>query len=91
MTVVSAARWVRLLFVCAAATLSAVTAAAAVYPEKPVRLVVGYSPGGGSDLITRIVGKALSDRWRQPVVVDNRVGADGSIAAIMQLTGLRFG
>jgi tripartite-type tricarboxylate transporter receptor subunit TctC len=81
MTVVSAARRVRLLFVCAAATLSAATAAAAVYPEKPVRLVVGYSPGGGSDLITRIVGRALSDRWRQPVVVDNRVGADGSIAA----------
>ncbi|MGZ5094352.1 MAG: tripartite tricarboxylate transporter substrate binding protein [Burkholderiales bacterium] len=78
---VSAARWVWLLFVCAAAMLSAATAPAAVYPEKPVRLVVGYSPGGGSDLITRIVGKALSDRWRQPVVVDNRVGADGSIAA----------
>src|SRR6476660_5951767 len=78
---VSAAPRVWLLFVCAAALSSTTTAAAAEYPQKPVRLVVGYAPGGGSDLITRIVGKALSDRWHQPVVVDNRVGADGSIAA----------
>src|SRR5438105_6391727 len=71
-----------LLFMCAIGAMSgAAGARAAGYPEKPVRLVVGYSPGGGSDLITRIVGKALSDRWHQPVVVDNRVGADGSIAA----------
>lgn len=74
-------RWISVLLTCATALFGAGAAHAAGYPEKPVRLLVGYSPGGGSDLITRIVGKALSDRWRQPAVVDNRVGADGSIAA----------
>ena len=71
---------IRVWLVCFVTALAA-AACAAEYPQKPVRLVVGYAPGGGSDLITRIVGKALSDRWHQPVVVDNRVGADGSIAA----------
>ena len=51
------------------------------YPARPVSLLVGYSAGGGSDILTRIVGKALSEKWGQPVVVDNRAGADGSIAA----------
>ena len=78
---ISTARRLFLLLVYSAGLLGPITAPAAAYPEKPVHLVVGYSPGGGSDLITRIVGKALSERWRQPVVVDNRVGADGSIAA----------
>ncbi|HEY0336815.1 MAG TPA: tripartite tricarboxylate transporter substrate binding protein [Burkholderiales bacterium] len=74
-------RWITLLFTCSLSAIDATAARAASFPEKPVRLVVGYSPGGGSDLITRIVGRALSESWRQPVVVDNRVGADGSIAA----------
>jgi len=72
---------IMLLLMCLLTATGAAGARAAGFPEKPVRLVVGYSPGGGSDIITRIVGKALSERWRQPVVVDNRVGADGSIAA----------
>ena len=54
---------------------------AAGFPERSVTLVVGYAAGGGSDIITRFVGKALAERWGQPVVVDNRTGADGSIAA----------
>lgn len=55
--------------------------ATAAFPERPVTLLVGYAPGGGSDIITRFVGKALAERWGQTVVVENRTGADGSIAA----------
>lgn len=49
------------------------------FPEKPVRMVVPLAPGGGSDIVGRIVASALSDRWGQTVVVDNRPGASGMI------------
>lgn len=65
----------------AAAVLIAVTGAQAAYPDRPVHLIVGYAPGGGSDIVTRTVGRALSERWKQPVLVENKPGADGSIAA----------
>lgn len=50
------------------------------YPSKPVRIVVGYTPGGGTDLLGRIVGKKLGELWNQQVIVDNRPGAGGNIA-----------
>lgn len=50
------------------------------YPEKPIRLVVGYSAGGGTDLITRLIGNELSARLGQSVVVENRPGAHTVIA-----------
>lgn len=49
------------------------------YPTKPVRMVVPLAPGGGSDIVGRIVALALSGRWHQPVVIDNRPGAGGTI------------
>lgn len=55
------------------------TAAAQIYPSKLVRIVVPQAPGGASDALARIVGQRLSDRWQQPVVVDNRAGAGGVI------------
>lgn len=50
------------------------------YPAKPVRIIVGYTPGGGTDLLGRIVGKKLGEIWNQQVIVDNRPGAGGNIA-----------
>ena len=59
-------------------TLSA-PAPAQEYPVKPIRWVVPFAPGGGGDIIIRVVGQKLSERVNQPVVVENRAGAGGSV------------
>ena len=51
------------------------------YPIKPVRIVVPYPPGGGNDLLARLTGQKLGEKWKQNVVVDNRGGASGMIGA----------
>ncbi|MGE5615665.1 MAG: tripartite tricarboxylate transporter substrate binding protein [Bacillota bacterium] len=51
------------------------------FPSKPVTIVVPYPPGGSNDTFARELGKQLSDAWKQPVIVDNRPGAGGSIGA----------
>jgi len=53
------------------------------YPSKPVKLVVGFSVGGGTDTVARSVSRKLSEMWSQSVVVENKAGADGSIATEM--------
>jgi tripartite-type tricarboxylate transporter receptor subunit TctC len=59
----------------------AITAHAQDYPSRPIRLVVGFPPGGGADAAARAVAQSLSETWSQPVVVDNRAGAGGNLAA----------
>src|SRR5687767_6100623 len=68
--------------VAAAAMLwgTAASAAAAEYPNKAIRVLVGFAPGGSADIIARAVGQKLSESFRQPVVVDNRSGGSGIIA-----------
>ena len=49
------------------------------YPRLPIRIIVPYSPGTGADILARALGRGLGERWGQPVVIDNRVGASGNI------------
>ena len=69
-----------ILGLCAVALLGG-PALAETYPARPIRLIVGYSPGGGNDLIARIVAAKLQEKLGQPVIVDNRPGAQSIVAA----------
>lgn len=55
--------------------------AAQSFPARPVRMVIGFPPGGAADILGRIIGKKLFDAWGQQVVVDNRPGAGATLAA----------
>ncbi len=59
--------------------LTAAIAFAQPYPSKPIRIVVAYPPGGGTDILARLVGKYLNDSVKQSVVIENRAGANGGI------------
>lgn len=54
---------------------------AATFPERTVKFLVGYPAGGGTDFMARLVAKKLAEKWGQPVIVENREGAEGTIAA----------
>src|ERR1043165_8292995 len=59
--------------------VSAASAQAQDYPAKPIRWIIPYPTGGTSDFLARIIGQKLTDAWKQPVLVDNRTGANGNI------------
>jgi tripartite-type tricarboxylate transporter receptor subunit TctC len=73
-------RFFRLALLAAALALP-VFASAQPYPTRPVRMIVGFPPGGGTDILARIVAQKLSEAWKQQVVVENRPGASATIAA----------
>ena len=64
---------------CGVASLSPVATWAQPFPNKPVKVVVPFPPGGTTDILARLLSTELSRRWNQPVVVENRAGASGTI------------
>ena len=63
------------------AVLLPLAAYSQAFPSKPIKIIVPYSPGGTTDLVARLVGQKLSERMGQPVVVDNKPGANGMIGS----------
>jgi len=61
--------------------LFAQVASAQSYPTQPIKIVVGFSPGGVPDIAARIIGQHMSENWKQPVLVENKLGAGSNIAA----------
>src|SRR5947209_2441973 len=59
--------------------VAALQTGAQQFPVKPVRIIVAFPPGGGTDIVARIVGQKLSEAWGQQAIVDNRAGASGVI------------
>lgn len=63
-----------------ALALACVESTAQTYPSRPIRMIVGYPPGGANDILARIIGPKLGEHLGQPVVVENKPGADAAIA-----------
>jgi len=61
--------------------LAAVPAASQTYPARPVRLIAPFAPGGATDVLARLAGQKLGERWGHQLIIDNRVGAGGHIGA----------
>jgi tripartite-type tricarboxylate transporter receptor subunit TctC len=87
--------WLALLLLSALSPLQAQTQAkaqsaadadAASYPNRPIRIIVPFPAGGPSDVLARIIGQRLSEDWKQPVTIENRVGANTVIGAQVAAT-----
>ena len=63
-----------------AAAGAATVTDASHYPSRPIRIIVPFTPGSGTDIVGRAVAQSLNESWRQSIVVDNRPGAGGTIA-----------
>ena len=73
------AGWTLLCLVLWLLTVTTAAAQVTTYPNRPIRVIVPYTPGTGIDILARVVGQKLSDRLKLAVVVDNRPGASGNI------------
>lgn len=72
------------------AIISLTTAAplkAQEFPSRPLKIIVPFAPGASTDMLTRLVADRLSPRLKQPVVVENRIGAGGNIGAVEAAPG----
>lgn len=79
MNPVNPRRWLLILVLISVA--AAVPVAAQEYPTKPIRWIIPYPTGGTSDFLARLIGQKVTESWKQLVLVDNRVGANGNIGA----------
>jgi tripartite-type tricarboxylate transporter receptor subunit TctC len=74
-------RFIRTLLGAVSCLLFCAPSLAQNYPAKPIRLILGFAPGGSTDLVARVVGQKMSESWGQQVIIDNRPGANGMIGA----------
>ncbi len=74
-------KFLRQLLWCVMTALVGTSVGAQSFPDKPVRFIVPYAPGGPTDIIARMFSEKLADLWKQPVVVENRAGASGNVGS----------
>jgi tripartite-type tricarboxylate transporter receptor subunit TctC len=75
------ASWITFAFVCTGVAVAGLPAAHADFPDRPIRIVVPFTPGGSTDILARMIGQKLTEAWSQNVVVENRPGANGVVGA----------
>src|SRR5688572_14021353 len=74
-------RMIHVIAVAALAAMAFPAQAQPKYPDKPIRLILGTTAGSQPDMLARMIAQKMSENWGQPVVVDNRAGAGGTLAA----------
>src|SRR6059058_5976636 len=69
----------------AALTAALSIAASAAYPDKPIKVLIGYAPGGSTDVVARLISPKLTEKLGQPIVIENKPGGAGDFAAELMM------